>query len=155
MEGVEFMSQDHFTIRRVKALGAMRLALDYADGQKFEVDIEPIVKRFKVLKPMLDAKIFKTASVVSGGFAVRWACDDNLELAADNLRARAIEQSGQYSHEFLWNWMHKHEFTLDTAAAALGLSRRMIAYYRSGEKPLPTTVALACHGYDALAVKAA
>lgn len=31
----------------------------------------------------------------------------------------------------------------------------LIAYYRNGEKPLPMTGALACHGYDALAVKAA
>jgi Protein of unknown function (DUF2442) len=149
------MSQDHFILRRVKALDGLRLALEYADGEKLEVAISPIAGRFKLLKPLLDAKVFKTAAIVPGGFAVRWAKDDNLELAADNLRARAIEQSGQYSHEFLWNWMHKHNFTLDAAANALGLSRRMIAYYRNGEKPLPMTVALACHGYDALALKAA
>lgn len=149
------MSQDHFILRRVNALDEFRLALEYADGEKFQVAISPIAGRFKLLKPLLDAKVFKTAAIVPGGFAVRWANDDNLELAADNLRARAIEQSGQYSHEFLWNWMHKHSFTLGAAASALGLSRRMIAYYRNGEKPLPMTVALACHGYDALALKAA
>ncbi len=149
------MSQDHFIIRRLKALDGQRLALEYADGEKFEVSIAPIAGRYKLIKPLLDVAVFKTATIVPGGFALRWVDDDNLELAADNLRARAIEQSGQYSHEFLWNWMHQHQFTLDAAANALGLSRRMIAYYRSGEKPLPTTVALACHGYDALAVKAA
>jgi hypothetical protein len=31
----------------------------------------------------------------------------------------------------------------------------MIAYFRNGEKPLPMTIALAYHGYDALALKAA
>ncbi len=149
------MSQDHFILRRVKALDGLRLALSYADGENFEVSIEPITGRFKVFKPLLNAEVFKTAAIVPGGFAVRWAKDDSLELAADNLRARAIEQSSQYSYEFLWNWMHKHSFTLDAAANALGLSRRMIAYYRNGEKPLPMTVALACHGYDALALKAA
>ncbi len=73
---------------------------------------------------------------------------DALELAADNLRAGAIEQAGGYSHELLWNWMAHHDLTLDAAADALGLSRRMLAYYRSGEKPVPRTVALACLGWE-------
>ena len=73
---------------------------------------------------------------------------DALELAADNLRAGAIEQAGGYSHELLWNWMAHHDLTLDAAADALGLSRRMLAYYRSGEKPVPRTVARACLGWE-------
>jgi predicted transcriptional regulator len=32
---------------------------------------------------------------------------------------------------------------IDTAAKALGVSRRMVAYYDKGEKPIPRTVALA------------
>jgi hypothetical protein len=116
LEGVEDMSQDHFILRRVKVLDGFGLALEYADGEKLEVAISPIAGRFKLLKLLLDKKVLKTA---------------------------AIEQSGQYSHEFLWNWMHKHSFKLDAAADALDLSRPMIAYYRNGEKPLPMTVALA------------
>ena len=40
--------------------------------------------------------------------------------------------------------------TLGTAAEALGLSRRMLAYYRSREKPVRRTVALACLGWEAV-----
>jgi len=36
--------------------------------------------------------------------------------------------------------------TLDRAAQELGLSWRLLAYYRSGEKPVPRTVALAMKG---------
>jgi hypothetical protein len=79
---------------------------------------------------------------------VIWAGDDDLELAADNLRARGVEQAGGVSHEFIWNWMARHDLTLDTAAAALGVSRRMLAYYRSGAKPVPRTIALACLGWE-------
>jgi hypothetical protein len=43
--------------------------------------------------------------------------------------------------------MEAHELTLDSAASALGLSRRMIAYYASGEKEIPKTVLLATEGY--------
>lgn len=45
--------------------------------------------------------------------------------------------------------MARYQLTLDSAAAALGLSRRMLAYYRSGAKPVPRTVALACLGWEA------
>ena len=39
--------------------------------------------------------------------------------------------------------MQRHAYTLDTLAAALQISRRQIAYYRSGEQPLPRVVELA------------
>ena len=71
-----------------------------------------------------------------------------MALAADNLRARAVEQAGGVSHEFIWNWMARNDLTLDTAAIALGVSGRMLAYYRSGSKPVPRTVALACLGWE-------
>ena len=45
--------------------------------------------------------------------------------------------------------MARNGLTLDAAAQELGLSRRMLAYYRSGEKPLPRTVALACKWWEA------
>lgn len=62
--------------------------------------------------------------------------------------AMAIEQSGEFSHQQLLVWMNHHVMTLDVAAAALAVSRRMLAYYRSGEKPIPRTVGLAMLGWD-------
>jgi transcriptional regulator with XRE-family HTH domain len=44
-------------------------------------------------------------------------------------------------------WLYSHAFTLDRAANALGVSRRMIAYYLSGEQPVPKTVMLATEGF--------
>ena len=44
-------------------------------------------------------------------------------------------------------WMDEHGLTQEAAASALGLSRRMIAYYLSGEKPIPKTVLLATEGW--------
>ena len=45
-------------------------------------------------------------------------------------------------------WMEGHGLTLDRTAEALGLSRRIVAYYLSGEQPVPKTVMLATEGYD-------
>lgn len=78
-----------------------------------------------------------------------FADDDDLTLASDNLRAMAIEQRGEYSHQQVVAWMHHHGLSLDTAADALGISRRMLAYYRSGERPIPKTVGLAMLGWEA------
>ena len=90
----------------------------------------------------------RPAAVGDWGGSVVWNGDDSLELAADNLRARAVEQAGGYSHELIWNWMARHKLTLEAAAEALGVSRRMLAYYRSGAKPVPRTVALAMLGWE-------
>ena len=46
--------------------------------------------------------------------------------------------------------MTKNDLSLDTAAQALGVSRRTLAYYRSGSKSVPRTVALACLGWEKL-----
>jgi transcriptional regulator with XRE-family HTH domain len=45
-------------------------------------------------------------------------------------------------------WMARHGLTRDRAAEALGLSRRTVGYYLSGEQPVPKTVMLATEGYD-------
>lgn len=47
-------------------------------------------------------------------------------------------------------WMQRNGLSLSTAAQALGLSRRMIAHYRTGSRPIPKVVALACRGWEAL-----
>ena len=46
------------------------------------------------------------------------------------------------------DWMDRNGLTQTAAAEALGISRRMLVYYLSGEKPVPRTVALACLGWE-------
>ena len=149
------MSNKQFTITGAKALADGVLALTFADGEALRVDVKPIVRKHPTLRALSDPATFKRVKVGEWGGSVQWAGNDALELAADNLRARAIEQAGGYSHELIVEWMVRHAFTLDSAAEALGLSRRMLAYYRSGEKPVPRTVALALLGWEAEQRKAA
>lgn len=133
----------HFTLTAVKAMADGILSLTYADGAQLQVDVGPIIRRHPTLRELAAPAVFKRAKVGEWGGSVTWG-KDALELAADNLRARAIEQAGGVSHEYLVNWMAQNNLTLDQAAAALDISRRMLAYYRSGEKPVPRVVALAC-----------
>ncbi|WP_178120095.1 DUF2442 domain-containing protein [Pseudomonas sp. MN1F] len=144
------MTNKHFQLQAIAALAPGSLLLTFADGEQLPVKLDEIIARNPTLQPLADPAVFATAALGEWNDTVIWANDDNLELAADNLRARAVEQAGECSHELIWNWMAKHGMTLDRAAQELGLSRRMLAYYRSGEKPVPRTVALAMKGWDAL-----
>lgn len=149
------MSNRHFTLTDVTVVAPSSLRLTFADGEQLSVDLTDLITHHAILSPLTDPAIFATAAVGEWGGSVIWNDDDNLELAADNLRARAIEQAGGYSHERVWNWMARHNLTLEAAAEALGLSRRMLAYYRSGAKPVPRTVALALLGWEVEQRKAA
>jgi Protein of unknown function (DUF2442) len=142
------MRPKQFTLSGVQAVPPASLLLHYVDGEQFEVSLVDMIKRHRSLDRLKDPEVFKSARVGDHGASVIWANDDELELAADNLRARAVEQAGHASHEFIWNWMARNDLTLDKAAVALGVSRRMLAYYRSGLKPVPRTVALACLGWE-------
>ena len=142
------MNNRHFTLVDVNVVAPSSLRLTYADGEQLAVDLANLIARHATLAPLADPAIFITAAVGEWGGSVIFNGDDSLELAADNLRARAVEQAGGYSHELIWNWMARHKLTLEAAAEALGVSRRMLAYYRSGAKPVPRTVALAMLGWE-------
>ena len=65
-------------------------------------------------------------------------------------RDDAVEQAGGIGHERIWSWLHNTGLTLEQAADALGISRRMLIYYRDGEKPIPRSIWLACLGWEAV-----
>ncbi len=135
-----------FTLVAVKARAGSVLHLTFADGAEFDVNLADTIRRHPTLAALADPAVFRRAKLGPWGGTVIWGKDE-LELAADNLRARAIEQAGGYSHEGIAEWMYRHNLTQQQAADALGLSRRMLGYYLSGEKPVPRTVALACIGW--------
>jgi len=143
------MSRHHFQLTTVQALPESRLLLTYADGQSFEVDLRQWIASSTVLRPLADPVLFAQARLGFGARSVDWI-EDELDLGSDNLRNLAIEQSGGIGHERIWNWLHETGLTLEQAAQALGLSRRMLIYYRDGEKPIPRAVWLACLGWQAV-----
>jgi len=137
-----------FTLTSVLPVKNNYLNLIYADNSEFNVDINPIIKCSPVFSPLSDPSIFNSVRLGEFGGSVIFGDDENLEMASDNLRARAIEQQGGYSHEYIFEWMYRHSLTQREASIALGLSRRMLSYYLSGAKPIPRTVALACDGWE-------
>jgi hypothetical protein len=46
-------------------------------------------------------------------------------------------------------WMNRNKLSLSGAAEALGISRRMVSYYRTAHKHIPRSIWLACLGWEA------
>ena len=146
------MSKDHFQLTLVKAPAPYNLRLTYADGAVLTVNLQAWIASAKALWPLKNADLFVKAKRGLGGRSVDWTdgAKVELDLGADNLRNLAIEQAGGIGHERIWNWLHETGLTLEQAASALGISRRMLIYYRDGEKPIPRSVWLACLGWEAV-----
>jgi len=146
------MSKDHFYLTSVEARDEYRLSLTYADGQTFEVDLTSLINSSAFLAPLKNVSLFAQAKIGFGGRSVDWI-EDDLDLGSDNLRNLGVEQAGGIGHERLWNWLHETGLTLEQAAQELGISRRMLIYYRDGEKPIPRSIWLACLGWQAVRPK--
>jgi hypothetical protein len=70
-------------------------------------------------------------------------------LSAETLWLETLSATGRDDVRRFLEWRLRHGLSLSGAAEALGLSRRMIAYYSNGEKQIPRTVLLACKGWEA------
>lgn len=71
------------------------------------------------------------------------------QLLEPEVFARAKEQAGEVSHEMFGGWMYRNKLSLTDAATALGISRRMVSYYRTAHKAIPRSIWLACLGWEA------
>jgi transcriptional regulator with XRE-family HTH domain len=136
-------------VAKVRATGKKySLAVTWEDGRETEISLAGPITGLRVFAPLREGVWFERVQVADFGWAIRWM--DGLDFSADSLWRLAEEQAGQaMSAEQFGKWRKKHRLTLDGASDLLGLSRRMVAYYEKGEKPIPKPVWLACRAIDA------
>jgi hypothetical protein len=147
MAGVEHMSSEDKirTILKVKASAPSSLALQWSDGTKATIDLTKLLKS-KSYRPLCDPKAFAHARPGEWGHSVEWP--SGVDISADTLWLETLSATGhQDTREFL-EWRLRHGLSLSKTADALGLSRRMVAYYSNGEKHVPRPVLLACKGWE-------
>jgi len=123
------------------------LRLRWVNGTVTPVDLSEPIHHLKGLQPLRNKTAFAKAAKGEGGHSVVWPGD--LDMGADRLWEMALEQSGHHDIVEFIRWRWRHGLSLNDAAEALGLSRRQIAYYASGEHSIPRTVLLACKGWEA------
>lgn len=105
------------------------------------VDLAPAVFRYKIYASLRDnPSLFHTARVVDDGFAVAWGDGDDLDMASTTIGELAEQAMTPADFSA---FMKRNGYTLDSVAAELGISRRLVAYYAK-DREIPRTVALAC-----------
>jgi hypothetical protein len=132
----------HPKLQAVKALEPYRLSTTWSTGEVLEVDVSHVMRgpAFAVIrKPEVFCKVH------TDGFSIEWF---DTELGPDNVYAWAKEQAGEVSHEMFGGWMYRNKLSLSGAADALGISRRMVSYYRTAHKAIPRSIWLACLGWE-------
>jgi len=127
----------------------LTLKIRWSTGDQTLVDVSEMTNSFRLYAPLRqNPKLFRQVSVGEHGADIVWA--DDLDMSNDTLWRLAREQSGAtMTADAFRRWRERRAYTLDAAAQALGLSRRMIAYYEKGERPIPRLVALATRALEA------
>ena len=132
-------------LQAVEALAPYRLRTTWSTGEVLEVDVGDTLRKIAALAPILDPAVFARVHLGEWGQSIEWLDE---EFGADNVYAWAKEQAGEVSHEMFGTWMHRNQLSLNTAAEALGISRRMVSYYRTAHKAIPRAMWLACLGWE-------
>ena len=140
------------TIPRLAAVAAgnkpLTLRVRWQDGENAVVDVSGQIGTFAVYAPLRRSpELFRQVRLGEYGTDIVWT--DEIDMPADTLWRLSREQSGiTMSPDAFKAWRERSALTLDAAAQALGLSRRMVAYYEQGTKPIPRVVALATRALE-------
>ncbi len=121
----------------------MTLRVRWDNAEESLIDVSGMIQSFRVYALLRQSpELFRQVRVGEYGTDVVWT--DEIDMAADALWRLAQEQAGEtMTPDAFRHWRERKAYTLDEAARALGLSRRMVAYYEKGDRPIPRIVALA------------
>jgi len=137
---------------RITAVSAdkkpLTLRIRWDNGEESHVDVSGLIETFRIYEPLRRSQeLFRQVRVGEYGTDIVW--NDEIDMAAETLWRLTQEQSGAtMSPAAFKQWRERKAYTLDTAARALGVSRRMVAYYEQGAKPIPRVVALAVRALE-------
>lgn len=134
------------TITSVEAAAPGRLMLTWSGKRRVDLDLSAWLDD-KALAPLRQADVFAAVRVGDWGHSLIWPGD--IEIGADSLWLETLSVSRREDTRRFLEWRLKHGLSLDQAADALGVSRRMVAYYSSGEHAVPRHIQLACMGWEA------
>jgi hypothetical protein len=147
------MSDKTRSIVSAKAKPPATLLLRWSDGTKATINFGNVLGKdlgkfghkrgFRALR---DEAEFAQVKLGEWGHSLAWP--SGAELSAQTLWLETLSANGQDDTRAFLEWRLRHALSLTKAAEALGLSRRMIAYYSNGEKPVPKAILLACKGWE-------
>ena len=122
------------------------IRLHWSTGETLNVDLSDLPQRNKVFAKLANPAFFAKMERDEWGHGLGWP--GGLDLGADRLYELCRMQAGLPTAEEFDAWMERNGLSLSVAAESLGMTRRMIAHYRTGSKPIPLVVGLACRGWE-------
>jgi hypothetical protein len=133
------------TILTATAKPPAELTLEWSDGTRATLNLANHLcgRSFHALG---DASEFAAVRVGEWGHSLEWP--SGAELGAELLWLETLSANGRADTREFLEWRLRHGLSLTKTADALGLSRRMVAYYSNGEKPVPKPILLACKGWE-------
>jgi hypothetical protein len=134
-------------IQAARVLSPSVLELTWSTGEILNVDLTDLPKRNAAFAKLDDPAFFTRMTLDEWGHGIGWP--GGLDLGADRLYELGREQAGLPTASEFEAWMERNHLSLSVAAESLGMTRRMIAHYRTGSKPIPIVVGLACRGWEA------
>ena len=143
-------------IRDVQVTGQWQVQIHWSTDETFLTDLTDLIGPNRAGDPFAalhDPAFFSRVESDEWGDALSWP--GGVDLGADQLYSLGRLQAGLPTREDFAAWMERNDLSLSRAAQAIGMTRRMIAYYKSGTRTIPKTVWLACVGYESLQHKAA
>lgn len=133
------------TIKAVTTEPPALLDVLWSDGTRAKIDIAPKLEN-RWFQSLHDAQEFPHVRIGEWGHSVEWP--SGAEIAADTLWRETLTVIGRGDTRAFLEWRLFNGLSLTKAAEALGISRRMVAYYSNGEKPVPRAILLACKGWE-------
>lgn len=135
-------------IASVRALPDSRKVLvTWRDSRESVIDLAGFLAGFAVFVPLDNDECF--AGVAVGEYGREIGCGGDMAIAARTLYRLATEQHPEATPADRFGaWMMRNGLSATTAAAVLGIGRRTVIYYRTGQKPIPRLVELACMGVE-------
>jgi hypothetical protein len=135
----------------VRPAETLSVSVAWSEGRRAPrteiVDLSPLIRSFKLYKKLRKNRaLFDTVHLVEDGEAIAWGDDDDIDMAATSVERLAEEA---LSPDDLRQFLDQEDLTQEAAAALLGYSRRQIAHYLAGDKPIPRVFALACRALAA------
>lgn len=127
-------------IKDARIIGPLIVEIDWSTGETLCTDLSGLTAPpFDALR---DPGFFALMKRDEWGHGLDWPT--GLDLGADRLYELGRKQAGLPTVSEFEAWMLRNKLSLTTAAETLGMTRRMIAHYRTGSRPIPKVVGLAC-----------
>ncbi|CAK0749774.1 conserved hypothetical protein [Gammaproteobacteria bacterium] len=134
------------SIKSARIVSANTVEIDWTTGETLLANFSEWVR--PPFDALLDAEFFNQMIVDDWGDGLNWP--GGLDLGADNLYELCCQQAGLPTSREFDDWMRRNDLSLSTAAEILGMTRRMIAHYRTGSRKIPKVVGLAIRGWELL-----